>query len=133
MAEQVPESHRDLLENKVAILATVGKDSRPQLSAVWFLVDGEEFKISLNSSRQKSRNLQRNPGVNLFLIDYSDPRRYVEIRGDAEVSPDPDYEFANRVGAKYGVDLRTRDRPGESRFVVTVKPVRIRAVDQRPK
>ena len=36
------------------------------------------------------------------------------LRGDAEVSPDPDYVFADKVGAKYGSDLRvtSRGRPG---------------------
>ena len=52
-------------------------------------------------------------------------------RGDAEVTPDDDYSFADRVAAKYGkgVDLREMDGPGQTRVVVTVKPVRIVAVD----
>jgi len=37
------------------------------------------------------------------------------------------YAFADRVGAKYGADLRTMDKPGESRVVVTVEPSRIRS------
>ena len=46
------------------------------------------------------------------------------------VSPDDDYAFADKVGAKYGgIDLRTIDQPGESRVVVTIEPVRINAVD----
>jgi hypothetical protein len=56
--------------------------------------------------------------------------RYLEVRGDATLEPDPDYAFADRVGAKYGgADLRANDGPGESRVVVTIEPTRVNAVD----
>ena len=45
--------------------------------------------------------------------------------GDAEISADDDYSFANQLGAKYGADLRDRDKPGEARVAVTIKPARI--------
>jgi hypothetical protein len=35
------------------------------------------------------------------------------------------------VGNKYGSDMRHFDGPGESRVVVTLKPVRVVAVDLR--
>ena len=124
--EPIPESHRDLLESRVAIMATVGPDGRPQVSALWFLAQDGTVKISLNTSRQKAKNLQRNPKVSVVLLDLANPRRYVELRGDAEIQPDDDYAFADLVGAKYGVDLRSRDRPGEGRLIVTIHPVRTR-------
>ena len=59
------------------------------------------------------------------------PYRYLELRGDAEISPDPDYVFADKVGAKYGSDLRAHDRPGQTRYVVTIRPTRVNAVNMR--
>ena len=50
------------------------------------------------------------------------PQPEVHIRGDAEITPDDDYEFADKVGAKYNADLRTRDQPGDQRVVVTIRP-----------
>jgi hypothetical protein len=35
------------------------------------------------------------------------------------------------VGAKYDADLRQHDQPGQSRVKVTVRPVRVNAVDMR--
>ena len=122
----IPDSHRDLLDVPVATLATVGHDGRPQLSEVWFLVDDDHIRLSLNTSRQKTKNLQGNQACGLLILDLGNPRRYIELRGDAEIDPDPDRAFAKKVGAKYGVDLMTMDKPGESRVVVTVRPVRIR-------
>ena len=127
----IPASHRDLLDAQVATLATVGPDGRPQLSEVWFLADGETVGISLNTSRQKTKNLLANPAVNLFILDLTIPMRYLELRGDAEITPDGDYSFADRVGAKYNADLRDHDGPGVSRVVVTIRPVRVNAVDMR--
>ena len=127
---KVPDSHRDLLDAPVATLATVGADGRPQLSAVWFLADDDTVRVSLNTSRQKTKNLTNNGAATLFILDTANPARYLELRGDATVVADPDYAFADQVGAKYGgVDLRNMDQPGESRVVVTIEPVRINAVD----
>ncbi len=125
----IPASHQDLLAASVAVIATVGADGRPQQSAVWFLAEDDTVKVSLAGSRQKTKNLLANPVVDLFILDLANPMRYLELRGDAEITSDADYAFATRVGAKYGADLRAYDGPGEERVVVTIKPVRINAVD----
>lgn len=129
MTSIVPGSHRDLLEAPVATLATIGPDGRPQLSAVWFLAENDVLRVSLNTTRQKTRNLQANPATCLFILDTANPARYLEIRGDAQIEPDDAYSFATKVGAKYGADLREMDGPGQRRVVVTVRPTRINAVD----
>lgn len=127
----IPSSHQDLLDGQVATLATIGPDGRPQLSEVWFLAEDDAVALSLNTTRQKTINLMKNPAVNLFVLDLAEPYRYLEIRGDAEVTPDPDYVFADRVGAKYSADLRTMDKQGETRVKVTIRPARVNAVDIR--
>lgn len=124
-----PESHRDLLDGQFATLATIGPDGRPQVSEVWFLSDGDAVSLSLNTARQKTRNLMANPAANLFLLDLAVPYRYLEIRGEAEISADDDYSFADQVGHKYSADLRAHDLPGQSRVKVTIKPVRVNAID----
>lgn len=121
----IPDSHRDLLSAQVAVLGTIGASGRPQLSGTWFLADGETVRISLNTTRQKVKNLQANPKCSLLIFDEKSPYRYVELRGDAELTPDPDYKFADQLGAKYKADLRERDNPGDTRVVVTIHPTRV--------
>ena len=87
-------------DGQYATLVTVGPDGRPQLSEVWFLAQGDTIGLSLNTTRQKTKNLMANPAANLFLLDLAAPYRYLEIRGDAEITADDDYSFADRVGAK---------------------------------
>jgi PPOX class probable F420-dependent enzyme len=120
----IPDSHRDLLGEQVLTLGTLGSSGRPQLSNVWFLAEGDTIKMSLNTARQKVKNLQANPACSV-IITGTPPYRYLEIRGDAEITPDDDYEFADKVGAKYSADLRTRDQPGDQRVVVTIRPSRV--------
>jgi PPOX class probable F420-dependent enzyme len=126
----IPESHRYLLDANFLTLATIAPDGRPQVSEVWFLAENGDVKLSLNTSRKKVRNLRDNPKCSVFILDLANPAKYLEVRGDAEIAPDDDYAFAERIGAKYGgVDLRSRDQPGESRVVVTIRPTRVNAVD----
>ena len=65
----IPDSHRDLLDAQVATLATLGEDGRPQLSEVWFLAEDDQVRLSLNTTRQKVRNLRRRPGCSLLILD----------------------------------------------------------------
>jgi PPOX class probable F420-dependent enzyme len=127
MTTTIPDSHADLLDAQVATLATLGDDGRPQLSEVWFLAEEGTVRLSLNTARHKVANLRRRPGCGLLVLDLANPYRYLEIRGDAEIEPDPDYAFADKLGAKYQADLREMDRPGESRVIVTLRPHRVRA------
>lgn len=124
---QVPESHRDLLDASFLTLATIGIDGHPQLTEVWFLADDGRVRISLNDTRRKMANLRANPACSVLILDVLNPHRYVELRGTADIQPDTDLAFARRVGAKYGTDLSTMDRPGETRSVVTIVPSRVHA------
>jgi PPOX class probable F420-dependent enzyme len=131
----IPESHRDLLDADVATLATISPDGRPQLTEVWFLKNDQDEErpvaISLNTARQKTKNLRHDPKCALFVLDLAVPQRYLEIRGDAEIEADDDYHFADRIGEKYGANLRAFDPPEETRVVVRIRAQRINAVDMR--
>jgi PPOX class probable F420-dependent enzyme len=126
-----PESHRDLLDAQFASLATIGAGGFPQVTEIWFLHDDGELKLSLNTARLKTRNLQRDPRCSLFLLDLQVPYRYLEVRGNAKIEPDDDYAFARRLGAKYDADLKVHDQPGERRVAITIEPTNIYAVDMR--
>ena len=130
-APVVPDTHRNLLDSHTAILATNGADGLPQVTAVAFYHDKADdlVKISLNDTRQKVRNLRRDPSVTLFVLDPDNRLKTLEIRGKAELIPDPDKSFCATAGAKYGADFTVHDQPGETRSQVVVHPSRIVATD----
>src|SRR5690348_10546782 len=111
MMATIPTSHADLLDSQIAVLATLGPDGVPQVTALWFLHEADGLlKLSLNTRRQKVKNLRRHPACTLLIVDPANPYRTLEIRAHAELSPDDDYAFADRLGRKYGADLRSRDQ-----------------------
>lgn len=121
----IPESYRDLLAAPVAVLATLGPDGYPQVTATWFLLDDDDtLKLSLNTTRRKVKNLAAHPECTLFILDPATPYRTLEIRARAELQPDPDFAFAARLGQKYGADVHANDQPGDTRVVVTLHPVK---------
>ena len=127
--KEIPDSHTDLLEQQVGSFATIGDDGFPQVTVIWFLYDDDELRLSLNTSRLKTRNLQRDPQCSLLLLDLQNPYRYLEVRGNAKIEPDDDHEFARKLGAKYDADLSVHDGPGDSRVMVTIEPKNVYAVD----
>ena len=126
MAE-FPASHKDLLEKqRVASLATVGPTGYPQVTAVAFLLDDDGMlKCSLNTTRQKTKNLMANPKCTMFFLDLANPGRTLEVRADAELIPDDDFSFCAKAGARFNADFRTNDKPGETRVQVVFHPTRI--------
>jgi PPOX class probable F420-dependent enzyme len=124
-----PDTHSDLLDAEFATLATVARDGTPQLTEIWFIHENGELRLSLNTARLKTKHLLAKPQCSLFILDLENPYRYVDVRGRARIEPDDDYALADRVGAKYGSDLREHDAPGDRRVAVTIEPRRVFAVD----
>lgn len=117
----IPQSHQDIIERSEIIqLGTIGPDGEPQITALWFHFDGDTVRMSIADSRQKLRNLQRDPRTSALFVDPENPYRTIELRGRVDIEPDPNYEFASKVGEKYKSDLREMDGPGENRAVVTL-------------
>jgi PPOX class probable F420-dependent enzyme len=123
----IPESHRDILgSTALANVATIGPDGAPQVNPVWFEWDGTHLRFGQVATRQKVRNLRRNPAIAVAIVDPANGTRYLEIRGVARLEPDPDAELTHRLGKKYlGVDRFPYLQPGEERLQVVVEPRRV--------
>jgi PPOX class probable F420-dependent enzyme len=121
----IPDTHRDLLDGPVGMLATLGPDVQPQVTALWFLFDGNDICLSLNETRQKAKNLMNDPRVTFFVADPANPYRTLEVRATADWQVDEDQSLARAVGAKYDADLSTRDNPGERRLAVTLRRLKV--------
>ena len=123
-----PESFRELLESPgVCVISTIEPDGTPQSSAVSYLLDDDgKLRLSLNSTRRKLQNLQRNPRLSVLFVDPQNPFRTLELRGSARLELDEDRSFRDKVGAHYGTDLSVNDGPTDKRYIVTVEPTRVR-------
>lgn len=123
MTAAVTETHRDLLEAPHTVsLATVGPDGRPQVTAIWAMLDGDDVKTSLLTTRQKTKNLRARPVATLFVIDPANPFRTLEIRGDVDLDDDPELGFFERIVRFYGQDPESFPAEDGGRVVMTLHP-----------
>jgi len=101
----IPESHRDLLEERArayAYLATLMPDGSPQVTPVWFDAQRDYILINSAKGRTKDRNMRARPAVALLIADPKDPLRYVQIRGRiTDITETGALEHIGRLSMKY--------------------------------
>jgi PPOX class probable F420-dependent enzyme len=80
----IPESHKDLLQDDkkaFAYLATTMNDGSPQVTPVWFNIEGDFILINSAEGRIKDRNMRSRPAIAITIADPTDPYRYLQLRG----------------------------------------------------
>lgn len=119
-----------LAEPRNIMVAAIRRDGRPQMTPNWFLWDGERFYISTTKTRQKYRNLKRDPRVQLVL-DEPTGFKSVIIDGTAEIWEDIEQglPFFRQIRAKHGVapetDEAMRERLArEQRVLLVITPTK---------
>lgn len=120
----IPDSHRDLLDaTSIAHLASIGPDGEPQSHPVWYAHRDGRILISTTTSRQKYRNVERDPRVAVSILDPDDPYRYLEVRGRAEIERDEDKSFIDELADKYlGADEYPDKRDHAERVIFVIEP-----------
>jgi PPOX class probable F420-dependent enzyme len=120
----IPDSHADLLrEPRFVHLATTGPDGSPQVQPIWTIWDGEVLRFTTTTTRQKYKNVVRNPHVSVSVHDPDDPYRYLELRGAVErIDKDQDGDFFDVLATRYGMEYEKPIGDRERRVVLVVRP-----------
>src|SRR5881296_2804854 len=125
MSQVIPDKFRDLFSKRAfANLGTLMPDGSPQVTPVWCDVEGDLVIVNTAKSRQKDKNMRRDPRVALAIIDPENPYRYLEIRGRVvEITEQGAGEHIHKMPKKYlGVDKYPYGQPGEVRVLYKIKP-----------
>lgn len=136
MTSLIPDSHLDLLLQPVnGVLTTIMADGQPQMSIVWADFDGEFVLINTTLERQKGVNMQKDPKVNLLLIDPKNGNRYIEIRGEvagyssddaiAHVDEQTKAYSGNKKNRYYGEIYPEAQQFKETRVIFRIIPVKV--------
>jgi PPOX class probable F420-dependent enzyme len=108
-----------------ATVATLNPGGAPQTSLVWYQREGDTVVFTTTTTRQKGRNLARDPRISFGVFDPAHPYDYVEIRGKVELTEDPDKRLSKFLSQKY----MNEDPPAEPadviRLVVRVIPEKV--------
>jgi PPOX class probable F420-dependent enzyme len=85
--------HRKILgrlqDELIIWLTTVRADGQPQSVPVWFVWDGDSFRIFSQPGKPKLRNIERNPRVGLHLRGTETGGDVVVFEGVAELPEGP--------------------------------------------
>ena len=125
----VPESHRDLLTHEArayAFLATLMPNGSPQLTPLWFDVDGDYILLNSARGRVKDKNMRARKPVALLITDPQNPfGRYIQIRGNVvEVTEEGGLEHINKLSLRYDEKPWT-PIAGQTRVIYKIKPEKV--------
>ena len=120
-----PEQFLDLLNDgskALLYLATIMPDGSPQVTPVWFDIDGEHILINTNEQRVKDKNMRVRPKVAMTIQDPNDFYRYLGVRGEVvSYTTEGADEHINKLSLKYDNEPWTY-RETQKRIIFKIKP-----------
>ena len=106
----------------------------PQASVVWCAFDGTDVLVSTTAERTKTKNMAARPLVAILIADPDDGNRFLQIRGEAELTEDGAIEMADRLAAAYtkhdrfyGGVVPAEQQDDETRVLCRIRPTRVTA------
>ncbi len=124
MTIEIPETHADLLDNPVGVLATTGPNG-PHATAVWFLWEDGVVKISGVSKRKWFKNGVSGGRASYLLLDPSGYRT-LELRGAVTTEPDGELTFMKHQFEKYDTTVEAFGDPEpDLRSIFTLTPDKV--------
>lgn len=127
--ESIPESHYDLLERPLVMsLATTLSDGTPQVTPVWFNMDGGDILFNSARGRLKDKAIRQNPYVAISIVDPENPYRYLAVRGPVvEITEEGAHEHINALSLRYRGNPNYPLPAGETRVMYRLRPEHVSA------
>ena len=119
---------KQLIDGKnFASAATIMPDGSPQAATVWIDRDGDTIILNAAESRQRTRNLKRDPRVAISIYDQDNPYSSASIRGKAiEITEKGGEEHIDKMNMKYhGNPKYPYHIPSDPRVLIRVEATRI--------
>lgn len=103
-----------LQEQRFAVLATLNKDGSPQLTTMWYLLEGDSIMMNTKAGRVKDLNMKRDPRISICV---ENGYTYVTISGIVEMNEDQKtaHHDIYRLAARYHGE-ETAKRQMEEQF-----------------
>lgn len=126
-----PQERKDFLKShRLAIVGAERKDAPPQLSPVYYVMDGDDLLISTTETRGKAKVIRRDPRVSVCVLGEELPFPYLTIYGHGQIEEDGAVDVMMRIGevmtgnpvpesARPAVEKRAQ---AEGRVVLRVTP-----------
>ena len=127
----VPDSHRDLLARPLpVVLATMGPTGFPRARPAWGEFDGSRVLVLTCRESAEARDVAARRVATVLVVDPDDTSRWIEVRGDAEVTAEGATGLADRLarihaanGRHGGVAVPAGSEEGPA--VLRIRPTRV--------
>lgn len=123
--KKIPEKFQDLFTDEAQaflFLATIMDDGSPQVTPVWFNMDGEYLLINSAKGRTKDRNMRARPRVAVAIMDPKDPYRYIQLRGNVvKITEEGARDHINALAKKYTDADVFPGPPDETRVIYKIE------------
>jgi PPOX class probable F420-dependent enzyme len=125
---------------RVAVLAYVRRDGRPNQTPIWYTMRDGRFHMTTTTASAKHRALERDPRVSLTIQDERPPYRAVIVDGEVSLTPlDPENDptagmsvrYFGRVGAAAYDDLTREHYEQSGLTLITLVPGELKGFDNR--
>jgi hypothetical protein len=104
--QMTPAQRRQFVrDHRTAIFGYGRKSDGPAMTALYYVMDGDDILISTMRARAKAKAVQRNPKVSLCVLDENWPPTYLTVYCDATIDatvgdyPDAVTDIVLRIGA----------------------------------
>jgi PPOX class probable F420-dependent enzyme len=110
---------------RMGYVATARPDGHLSVVPVAVTIRDGLVRISSPAETFKIRNLEADPHIAICVPDPEDGRRYLMIRGTAQLADDDDLEFLDWMARTHmGLPEYPRETPPVPRMVITIRPER---------
>jgi PPOX class probable F420-dependent enzyme len=111
----------------LASVVTLMPDGQPQALLTWIDTDGEHLLVNTEPTRQRARNLARDPRITVLIHSADDPWDWSEVRGHVVQTVDgqPARDHIDELSRKYlGTEYRNPIGP-RGRIIFKIAPDRV--------
>ncbi len=115
---------KKLIDGKnFASAATLMPDASPQVTTVWIDRDGDTIIVNGTRSRQRTKNLKKDPRIAISIFDQNNPYSSASIRGKVvDITEKGAEEHIDKMNMKYkGTPKYAYHTPKDPRVLIKVE------------
>jgi PPOX class probable F420-dependent enzyme len=112
----------------LATVVTLMPDGQPQALLTWIDTDGEHLLVNTEPTRQRARNVARDPRITVLIHSGDDPWDWSEVRGRVVETVDgqPARDHIDELSRKYlGIDDYPNPIGPKGRIILKIAPDKV--------
>lgn len=115
-------------DKNLATVVTLMPDGQPQALLTWIDTDGEHLLVNTEPTRQRAKNVARDPRITVLIHSGDDPWDWSEVRGRVvdTVDGQPARDHIDELSRKYlGIDDYPNPIGPKGRIILKIAPDKV--------